>query len=186
MDHKCVLAVALAALAGVTLAAPGAEAKSLPVLDGKKVTKLTFSASGGLQDNDQDLATSSNDRADCAAPRCAALTFVYKPAKGVRGDTAYEISWTIPSSDVDLYVAEVVHGSRTTIATCGAVAGTSEKVFVPAGTLRAGRTYALVADFYRSFNDTVTGTVTMPGANSVATTVPAAADSAVAPINCGT
>jgi hypothetical protein len=177
MRKRLVLSAAI--FSAVAMAVPAALASSsTPVLDGKKVTKLTLSASGGLQSNDKDQASlTTTDRADCTAPRCAALPFVYQPAKGVSGDTAYAISWTNPASDFDLYVAEVSKsGSRTTVAKCGGGAGTSEKVFVPAGTLKAGKTYALVVDFYRSVNDTVNGTVEMPGTNGVKSTVPSAVE----------
>jgi hypothetical protein len=182
------LVLTAAAFSAFALAAPGALASSTPVLDGKKVTKLTLAASGGLQDHDDDNTQllASVDRANCAPPRCAVLKFVYKPAKGVQGDTLYTIKWTNPASDMDLYVAAVdKKGEMSEVGAthCGGGAGTSEKVFVPAGTLKSGKTYALVADFFRSVNDNVTGTVEMP-ASDFARPVPAQADGALYPINC--
>ncbi len=174
----------LLATAAITVAAPPSFAAKPPVLDGKKTTSLHFSGSGGVQDHDKDFAGSTGDRADCAAPRCAAMMFVYKPAKGVSGDTSYLLTWTNPVSDFDLYVAEVGKGGRSTVAKCGAGAGHSEKVFIPEGTLKRGDTYAIVVDFYRSLSESFTATVTMPGSNAVGSTVPTAAEK-VEPINCG-
>jgi hypothetical protein len=157
-----------------------------PTLDGQKVKTLSLTTSTGTQDHDSDLVTGAvktNDRAVCAAPRCSALTFVYKPAKGIRGDAGFKISWGTPGDDMDLYVAEVTRGERATIAHCGGSAGTSETVILPAGTLVPGHTYALVADHYRSASDKVTATVTFPNTFSVKTTVPAAVD-AFGPFNC--
>jgi hypothetical protein len=164
-----------------------------PTLDGKKVKTLSLTTSAGAQDHDADLVTDvakdptggGPDRAICQAPRCSALTFVYKPAKGVpAAPVGFKIAWGTPGDDFDLYVAEVTRGERSTLAKCGATGGTSETVIVPAGTLRAGRTYALVADHYRSANDKVTATVSFPNTFSVKTTVPAAVD-AFGPVNCG-
>jgi hypothetical protein len=163
-----------------------------PTLDGKKVKTLTLTAAVGAQSHDSDLATDlaknplggSPDRARCTAPRCSALTFVYKPAKGVTGDVGFKLSWGTPASDFDLYVAEVVRGERTTIASCGTSGGTSETVIVPASDLKAGHTYALVADHYRSAADKITSTVTFPNTFSVKTTAPAALE-AYQKVNCG-
>jgi surface antigen len=185
MRHRLVLATA--ALGVAAIAAPAAlAAPAPPVLDGKKVTKLSLTGSGGLQDNDKDAADLSGaDRADCAAPRCMKLVFVYNPAKGVKGDALFTASWSNPASDIDLYVASVnKDGSTSEVGGhCGGVGGVSEKVFVPAGTLKPGKKYALVADFFRSLNETVTGTVEMPKGD-FARPVPAEADSVVYPVNC--
>jgi hypothetical protein len=178
------LVLAAASLAALALAAPAAMASPTPVLDGKKVTKLTASFAGGLQDNDADTANLGADRADCKAPRCGVLKFVFKPAKGVQADALFTIKWTNPASDIDLYVAEVgKDGTMTGLAQCGGIGNTSETVFAPAGTFKVGKTYALVADFFRSVNETINGTVTMP-APAPAAPVPAAADGLVYPINC--
>jgi hypothetical protein len=183
-----VAAVAVAAVGSVAVVAGGASAGQPPVLDGKRVKVLSFTGSGGVADHDTDQATQltkAPDRAQCDAPRCASMVFVYKPAKGVNADTAYTLHWTNPLSDFDLYIAEVAKdGSRSTVAKCGAGAGTSEKVFVPAGTLRSGHRYAIVVDFYRSVSETMTAKVEMPGTNSIVSTAPGAVDK-LEPINCG-
>jgi hypothetical protein len=172
--------VVLASLLVGTLAVMSTGASAAPkTLDGKKVKKLTMVASGGLQDHDETNATEAldaPDRADCAAPRCAKLKFVWKPAKGVKNSNVmFSISWGTPLSDYDLYVAEVnKDGSTTTLGSnsCGGTGTTSEKVYVTKDQFKAGRTYALVVDFYRSFNDTVTATVEMGVPNSIKQTVP--------------
>ncbi|MDP9100832.1 MAG: hypothetical protein M3N21_01600 [Actinomycetota bacterium] len=185
--RTALLAATVAAAAGIALTAPPSSAAGVPVLDGKKTKVLSFSGSGGLQDNDSDFVTGTvkaNDRTQCEAPRCAAMVFIYKPAKGVKGDTAYTLTWTNPGSDFDLYVAEIAKdGSRSKIAGCGAGAGNHEKVFIPAGTLKSGKKYAVVVDFYRSLNETMTAKVEMPGTDTVATTVPAAVNN-LQTVNC--
>jgi hypothetical protein len=176
----------------LALTVTSAEAAT-PTLDGKKVKTLSLTTAAGVQDHDTDLITDAAknpagagpDRAICQAPRCSALTFLYKPAKGVpAAPVGFKIAWGTPGDDFDLYVAEVTRGERSTLAKCGATAGTSETVIVPAGTLKAGHTYALVADHYRSVSDKVTATVSFPNTFSAKTTVPAAAD-AFGPVNCG-
>jgi hypothetical protein len=178
------------ALSAVTTFDAGAANKAL---DGKKVKTLTLVTSTGTQDHDSDLITdlakdplgAGGDRAVCRPPRCSALTFVYKPAKGVRpAPVGFQISWKVPVDDMDLYVAEVVAGSRTSIAHCGGSAGTSEKIVLDAGVLRPGHTYALVADHYRSVADTVTASVSFPSTVPVKSTVPAAEDELLN-VNCG-
>jgi hypothetical protein len=183
--------VSAAVLAGaLALSTVGAEAAPPKTLDGKKVKVLTLNASGGLQSNDKDNASlTSVDRADCAAPRCARLPFVYKPAKGVKGDLMATVTWTNPASDIDLYIGEVLKdGSTVTVDSCGGFGNTSEKVFVPAGVLRSGRTYVLVVDWYRSLNETAKAKVEL-GGSTVKTTVPKQYDGqlpgTVFKVNCG-
>ncbi len=181
---------ALTVSGALALTVTGAHAAT-PVLDGKKVKVMTLKAAGGAQDHDVDQVTelakdplgSGADRTQCVMPRCAALTFVYKPAKGVRAPIGFAMSWTVPVDDMDLYVAEVVKGERTEVAHCAAGVGTSEKVVLPFGTLVAGHTYALVADFYRSVNDNVTASVSFPSTVAVKTSVPATVDN-LESINC--
>lgn len=186
MRRRLVLSVA--ASAAVAIAAPAALAGTGPAtLDGVKVKKLTLTATSTAQSNDSDLVTDSvtgNDRMACQAPRCAVLPFVYKPAKGVKGDVMFTLTWATPGSDFDLYVVSIdKHGDRSQLAQCGGSAGQSEKVFLTADSFKAGRTYGLLADFYRTPGEKVTGTVEMPGVNTMKTTVPSAVDD-VALVNC--
>ena len=168
-----------AALAGA-LAVSTAGAQAAPrTLDGRSVKTLTMTASGGLQDNDKDQAQllSSPDRADCAPPRCSRLPFLYKPAKGVKGDLMFTVTWTNRASDIDLYVGEVARdGSTTTVDSCGGVGSTTEKVFLPAKALKPGKTYVLVVDWFRSLNETATAKVQIGVPSTIKTTVPAKYD----------
>jgi surface antigen len=190
MKARLILAPVLAgALALMTTGASAAP----KTLDGKKVKKLTMTVSGGLQDNDSANVTevlTTPDRADCAPPRCARLPFVYKPAKGVKGDVMFTITWSNPLTDYDLYVAEIARdGSAATVEgqQCASSGGTSEKVFVTKDKLKPGKTYAMVVDFFRSANDTVKGTVEM-GPSTLKHTVPDQYDGkfpgTLIPINC--
>lgn len=176
MKARLVLVPVLAgALAVMTTGAGAATPKTL---DGKKVKKLTLVASGGTQDHDETNVTEAldaPDRADCAPPRCAKLPFVWKPAKGVKGDVMFTITWSNPATDYDLYVAEVARdGSTSTLdgQSCGGTGGTSEKVFVTKDKFKPGKTYAMVVDFYRSVNDTVNGTVEMGVPSTIKHPVP--------------
>ena len=180
--------VTAATIAGaLALSMSGAQAAP-KVLDGKTLKVLEFTGNGGAQDNDKDYAqaaTGSVDRSNCQAPRCGKLTFVYKPAKGVKGDLMFTLTWANPASDIDLYVAEIGKtGDATTIAQCGGTGTASEKVFLDSSTLKAGKTYALVADYYRSLNETVKGKVEIGVPSTVKATVPAAVDKAFLPVNC--
>jgi len=178
------LVLAATALGALALAAPSALAAPAPAtLDGKKVTKLSLEATTVAQSNDSSLvASSTEERIQCNAPRCSVLPFVYAPAKGAKTDTLFTVKWTSSVSDIDLFIVEVGKNTRTRISSCGGSGGTSEKVFLPAGTLKKGKTYALIADFFRTTGEKVTSTVEMPGTDTVAKTVPAAAD--VAGVNC--
>jgi hypothetical protein len=183
------LVLSAAALSAIALSVPAALAGGgAATLDGKSTKTLTLKATATAQDHDSDFVTGSAGldpaRVDCTAPRCASLPFVYKPARGVKGDIAFSLSWTIPASDFDLYVAEIGKDGNSEVAACGASAGTSEKVFLDASNFKAGKTYALIADFYRTPGEAITGTITMPGSNSVATTAPSTVDD-LQKINCG-
>lgn len=187
MKFRLITAAAVSAALVVTVTAAHA---ATPVLDGKKLKTLSLTATAAVQDHDVESLVqlakdplASPDLAQCAAPSCADLTFVYKPAKGVKADTGFSLSWTTPADDMDLYVAEVVKGERSTVASCGGATGTSEKVVVPYGTLVSGHTYALVAYFYRSTGDTVKAQVSFPSTVAVKTTVPAGADK-FGPVDC--
>lgn len=181
------LVLTAAAFSALVVAVPSALAAPAPVLDGKKTTKLTLTAPAGAQTHDETLVTgvaTGEDRMQCAADRCAVLPFVYQPAKGVKGDVLFTLTWGTPGADFDLYaVAIEKDGSRTKLGSCGGSTGTSEKVFMTADNFKAGKTYALLADFYRTPGEKVTGTVQMPADSSIPATVPAAADE-FALVNC--
>jgi hypothetical protein len=177
MRARSVLAFGVAALV-LSVSVPS-NAASTPVLDGKRVKKITAKGSGGLQEHDDDAAN-SNNRADCKMPRCFRIDFIYAPAKGVSGNILFRINWTNPASDLDLYVADAKNGDK---AHCGGVGGTGEQLVLPARSFKVGKKYSLVADFFRSVNDTVTATVEFPTKAVTGTTVPTEAE-AVYPLNC--
>ena len=181
--------VGVALLASLAVAHSGAQAATPPTLDGKKVKTLTATFSPKQQDNDADIASiTSSDRTECAATRCGRLPFVFKPAKGVKGNVAFTINWSVPGQDFDLYVAEIAKdGSYSQLESCGTFAGTSEKIQLPGSDFKPGKKYALVADYYRATGtDKLTATVAFPGDAHIATTVPAAAeDGSGFKVDCG-
>lgn len=185
MKTRLITATVLAGALAASVS--GAQAAS-PVLDGKKTKVITLKAVGAAQDHDPDFVTGSlggPERVECTMPRCARLDFTYKPAKGVTGDVMFEAKWTSPSSDIDLYVAALdKKGNPTQLATCGTFGGTSEKVFLDASNFKAGNKYAVIVDFYRTANENVTATATMPSSTSIPKTVPAPVDDTQA-VNCG-
>ena len=153
-------------------------------MDGKKVKVLTLTASGGLQDNDTERRPSADSKVECVMPKCARLTFVYKPAKGVTGGLMMTANWGNPLSDIDLYFGEIDKKGRTSvIGACGGAGAPHEKVYAAASSLRSGHTYALIAYFARSINDTVTIKAEIGKPNSIGKTLPAQVDS-LANTNC--
>lgn len=180
MRARLVLAAGAATL--VAVAAVPSQAASTPTLDGKRVRKIVKTASGGLQDHDQDNASlDTPNRADCAKPRCFRMDFVYSPARGVKGNVLFKITWTNPASDFDLYVSD---DKRTDRAHCGGFGGTGEQLVLRGTSLKPGKRYTLVADFFRSVNDTVTATVEFPTKVVAGTTAPAQAEALGLPLNC--
>lgn len=179
-----------AVLAGLVLSLSGAEAAT-KTMDGKKVRSLTITANGGGQANDAWLAydvvgTADEDLAndlpeqvrrvqpeDCTKPPlCANLDFVYKPAKGIKGGLMFTTTWTNPGSDIDIAVVQYEKdGSRTKVASCGGFGSPSEKIYLAPSDLKPGRKYALVIQFFRSLNETVTGKVEINVPSAVKSTV---------------
>ena len=185
MRHRLVLAAA--ALGGLALLVPSATAASKPViLDGKKVKVIKIAADAPMQSNDASLASddaTGYDRYQCEAPRCAVAPFVYSPAKGVKADIAMTLTWGNIASDFDLYLMQIDKTGRTKLLNCGGFYGTSEKIFIPAGTLKSGKTYAMLVDFYRTPGEKITAELTMPGKDTTAKTVPANVDD-LTNLNC--
>ena len=180
--------IAAAGLAGaLVVALPSAQAGTA-VLDGKKVTTLTMESTPTAQTHDETFVTElpgGPERVSCTGTRCARLPFVFKPAKGVTGNLAFTIAWSVPVEDYDLYVAEIAKdGSATEIAHCGTSGGTTEKLELGSDAFKSGKTYALIVDFYRSVGQKVTSKISFPGSAGIKQTVPAAVDS-LQPTNCG-
>ncbi len=175
-------------LAGALAASVSGASAATPTLDGAKTKVLTATYTPAAQANDADFVTSAAggpERVECTMPRCARLSFVYKPAKGVKATTVgFKVTWTLPVEDMDLYVAEIdKKGNATQIETCGTFAGTSEQLLLDASTFKAGKTYALITDFYRASGQPVRAEVSFPGTVTPKSSVPAAAE--VLPVNCG-
>jgi len=177
------LVLAAAAFGALALAAPSALAAPAPAnLDGKKIKTLSVSVDAKQQVHDADTF----DINTCA-DRCLVVPFIFNPAKGVKGDVMFTATWgSMPTSDIDLYVAQINGKSRTEVTHCaGATTGKgSEKIFLAAGNLKRGKTYAMIVDFYRTAGEKVTGTVEMPAKDTTAKTVPAQADGAIYNVNC--
>jgi len=181
------LVLAATALGALALAAPTAFAAPAPTtLDGKKVSKLSLVVDAPRQSNDHTFASDAAtgyDRYQCVAPRCAFVPFVFKPAKGAKTDIAVNLTWGNPASDFDLYLLSIDKSGRSKLLSCGTSFGTHEKLFVPAGTLKSGKTYAMMVDFYRTPGEKITAELTMPGKDTRPKTVPATIDSLQA-TNC--
>ena len=179
--------VTIAAAAAVIAALP-AHAGGIKTLDGKKTTALSFSLSSSPQSNDANLVSDQvpaptpisrpDNIAQCPKTRCLFYSFKYKPAKGVKpGPFSAKISWTIPGQDYDLYV--VVNGADA--GHCGASAGQSEVVVIPAPS--KGKVYTIVVDQYRAVPDKVTGSVSFPAKDAVASKTKD--PTGFIPIDCG-
>lgn len=166
------LVTALALTGALFLSVSGAQAGP-PVMDGKKVKVLNYTANGGLADNTKDILV---DRELCTTT-CGKLAFVYKPAKGAKGGLMFTATWTNPLSDVDLFVAErAKNGALTILGSCQGTGGPSEKVYLAPNTLKSGKTYVMVMYFFRSINETFKGKVEMGVPSTIPTTVPEKVD----------
>jgi hypothetical protein len=190
--------VLVPALLGALLAGTVSASAATPTLDGKKVKVLTATYTPEAQDHDSDQVTDAlgevpapvpgatdGDKVSCSTPRCGRLVFVYKPAKRVSGGVMVETTWSLLADDIDLYVAEIAKdGSATKVAGCATTGGTSEKVYLAPGTLRPGKKYAIVTDFFRVVSDTVTTRVSFPGTDTTKAPVPAGVNQFLG-VNCG-
>ena len=182
MRARHILTIGAAVLVAATALPSEAGA---PVLDGKKVKKITKVVKPQTQDNDADnvtaiTAASAPNRANCAPPRCTRVDFVYQPAKGVKGNVLLKVTWTNPASDFDLYFADERKNDK---AHCGGFGGLGEALVIRGSSLKVGRKYTLVVDHFRAVEDTITATVEFPTKRAAATTVPADVDGLMA-TNC--
>jgi hypothetical protein len=196
--------VATATVAVLAITTLGADA-AYKTLDGKRVKTLTLTAVAPAQTHDTNLVAGNGDvefllktakqkppitetdPVNCKPPACSRLTFVYLPALGVRNkDLMLSTTWTNPAADIDLYFVELRNGRSSEVEHCATSGPPSEKIFVPARRLTAGRTYALVAYFFRTANETVTTKVQMGVPSSIKKTVPASVDDGMvgANLNC--
>jgi len=181
-----------AAAAAVLAATIPAHAAKTPVLDGKKVKTLTFTATATPQTNDADIVTDQaaagplpvrpDDYMHCPTARCFTWKFVYNPAKGVKsGPISVKLSWTYPVEDFDLYTFDSKYGDT---GYCAASAGTSETVVIDPPV--RGHTYLIVIDEYRAIPDTVKVSVKFP-AETFTSQVPGGGpgDAAGFNVDCG-
>jgi len=179
--------IMIAATAAAVLAALPAHAAGVKTLDGKTTKAISFSLSSSPQSNDSNLVTDQvpastplsrpSNIAQCPKTRGLFYNFKYAPAKGVKaGPFSVKISWTIPGQDYDLYVVQ----NGADVGHCGASAGTSEVVVIPA---IKGKLYTVVVDEYRALPDTISGSITFPAKDSVKKTT--GDPTGVIPIDCG-
>lgn len=167
--------VLVAALAGGLLASVSGAQAAPPVLDGKKVKVLTKTGVGP--------ATTAHpvsfDEIACEDDtKCLRLPFVYAPAKGVKGDLLFTATWTNPAADFDVYIIETnpKNKAESVVGRCASALTTSEKVFLPASSLRPGRHYRMVVGYYLPLGDTVKTKVQIAVPSTIPNTVPAQAD----------
>jgi hypothetical protein len=169
MRARLLLALGAAALiAGATV--PASASGGAVTLDGKKNKGWTLDQAVTTQNNVVgDQAGSLVAQAGptfggvaCTPPRCYKKTFVFKPAKGVKGDLVVKAKWTTPASDYDVYLYPAKADENSYIANCGGSASNGEVMVVPFNAMKSGKTYTLVINFQQSYNDTLTGSVTFP------------------------
>lgn len=178
------------AVAAVTMIAAMPSDAATKTLDGNKVKKITFKGTSGPQaegDTEQvteapDPITDASFRYGCKPPRCVRTDFVFKPYKGKKGNILFKVSWTTPGTDVDLFLID--KKSNTGIESCGAGAGLSETFVIPSSRLKAGKTYTVIADWYHTAGDSLTGVIEFPTRAKTTEEVPAQAE-VLYPINCG-
>jgi hypothetical protein len=174
MPRIPVLGVALLAAA---LVAPHATAAD-PFLDGKKRKALHFTqALSGPQQHllaetvDNPVDTSPESTGTCAKPRCYAVPFAVKPAKGVSDHTALSVSitWTLPTTRLWLIVMDVTKKTPTVRGECFSfytTAGTSAVVRL--NSVKPDRKYAVWVTVQQLVApDSVEGTVTFPAQDTV-------------------
>ncbi|HEU0130884.1 MAG TPA: hypothetical protein VFQ85_07840 [Mycobacteriales bacterium] len=168
MRARLLLALGSAAL--VAAATVPSHAAGTVVLDGKKVKGWKFNQAVTTQNNAVgDQAGSivgplgpTFGGAACTPPRCYKKSFVFKPAKGVKGDLVVKAKWGNPGSDYDLYLYPSGAAENGYIANCGGSASTGEVMVVPGTKLKYGKTYTLVVNFQQSYNDSLTGSLAFP------------------------
>ena len=130
-----------------------------PVVDGKRVTHLDWTAQSGVNTpSEQDIYYGVNS-STCRPPRCDRHPFVWQPAKGVTGNILFATKWTFPGEDYDL---SLVNSRGAGIVSCYGTGGTGEAIVVPASKLVPGQTYTVVTSFTTSVPDTMHNTLEFP------------------------
>lgn len=152
-------AATVVALSLLIVGSTSAVAKPPPVLDGVKVKKLTI-----IQEAAPGAATvdpTPEQVANCKAPACARITFVFKPAKAVKDPlTVTERNFWIGLGDVDLYLMQ----GTTVVASCTGTASNKRYLSVPQSELKPGATYSAVMYYSHEIGETTSMDVELPGA----------------------
>jgi hypothetical protein len=149
-------AAAIAVLTAAAFAMPHASAGP-PVLDGKTVKNLhtVFEAATGASGTDP----TPEQVASCAPPACARLTFVYKPAKGVKAPLSVSERnfWAVIGDD-DLYLMQ---GTKV-IGSCTGTVSSARYLSVPASALKSGTTYTAVLYVSHEIGESTSMNVDLP------------------------
>ncbi|MDQ1688348.1 MAG: hypothetical protein QOK42_1323 [Frankiaceae bacterium] len=155
MRVRALIAVATAVLVG---AATQASAK-IDTLDGKKVKKVI-----SITQTRQNAATVGDpDEAKVIGCRqgidCNRLDFIYKPAKGVKGNITVFAQWYfVGTTDVDIYLV----GAGKVLGKCGGEMGNERHFDVAASALKPGKAYTAIAWYSHSTGEGLTLEVDMP------------------------
>jgi hypothetical protein len=168
--------IVVAALLATALAGAVPAHAGDPVLDGKKKRSLpfTFAVSDAQQHLLAETAGQPVDPepADCAKPRCIAVPFTVKPAKGLgeRTPLSARITWTSRTTRLWLSLVDVTGKSPVEKASCFSfyvTNGTAATIRV--NSVKPGHRYALwISEQTVVAPDTVTGTVSFPATHTVA------------------
>jgi len=172
---RVLAAAALLAVTGATLPAHAGP----PVLDGKakKALPFTFAVSDPQAHPVAETAgdvdgVDSADGTSCVKPRCFAVPFSVKPAKGVAEKTplSIRVEWTSRTTRLWLELVDVTSASPTIRGECYSfyvTNGTAATVRV--NSVKPGRKYAAWVYVQQAVApDTVKGTVTFPATATVA------------------
>lgn len=159
-----------------TLPASGA---ATPVLDGKarKEHKFTLAVADPQQHLlaetvENEVDTSPETTGECVAPRCYAVPFLVRPARGVnpKAPVSVRIAWTLPTTRLWLMVQDVTKKTPVTKGQCFSfyvTGGTSAVVRI--SSLKPERKYAVWVTVQQLVApDTVTGSISFPAKHAVA------------------
>lgn len=156
MRRHLVVVAAVAVAAGIATNATAAP----PVVDGKKLTTMSWKVSSGANVPSEHDVYYGVDNVGCKPPRCDRHLFVWKPAKGVTaGNVLLATKWTTPATDWDV---SIVNSRGATIASCGGFSGTGEAVVFSSKLLTPGQTYTVVTAFASGIPDSGTSTLQFP------------------------
>lgn len=152
-------AATVVALSLLVAGSTSAIAKPPPVLDGVKVKKLSV-----IQEAPPGVATvdpTPEQVASCEPPACARITFVFRPAKGVKDPlTVTERNFWVGLGDVDLYLMQ----GKTVVASCTGTLSNKRYLAVPQSELKPGATYSAVMYYSHEIGESTSMDVELPGA----------------------